>query len=173
MIEIRKIQANEAVELQNIAKRTFKETFGSENSTENLEQYLENSFTLQKVESEINHPNSAFYFASEDKHIAAYLKINLENAQTEIRTKNTMELERIYVLKKYQGKGIGKLLLQKAIELAKQNKVNFLWLGVWEKNYSAISFYEKYGFVKFDQHIFTLGKEEQVDVMMKLEIGEM
>ncbi len=173
MIEIRKIQANEAVELQNIAKQTFKETFSSENSTENLEQYLENSFTLQKVESEINNPDSAFYFATEDKHITAYLKINLEDAQTEIRTKNTMELERIYVLKNHQGKGIGKLLLQKAIELAKQNKVNFLWLGVWEKNHSAISFYEKHGFVKFDQHIFTLGKEEQVDVMMKLEIGEL
>jgi ribosomal protein S18 acetylase RimI-like enzyme len=42
-----------------------------------------------------------------------------------------------------------------------------VWLGVWEKNLRAISFYEKNGFIAFDQHIFQLGDDRQTDIMMK------
>jgi hypothetical protein len=35
---------------------------------------------------------------------------------------------------------------------------------------SAINFYLKNGFVEFDKHVFKLGKDEQIDLMMKLEL---
>jgi ribosomal protein S18 acetylase RimI-like enzyme len=54
--------------------------------------------------------------------------------------------------------------------IAKQNKVAYIWLGVWEKNERAINFYKKNGFVTFDTHIFKLGNEAQTDYMMKLEV---
>ena len=99
-----------------------------------------------------------------------HLKINFGQSQTEIKDEDTLEIERIYVLEEFHGKKIGQILYEKAIELAKKNKVNYVWLGVWEQNPRAIRFYEKNGFMQFDKHIFKLGNDEQTDIMMKLEI---
>jgi ribosomal protein S18 acetylase RimI-like enzyme len=74
------------------------------------------------------------------------------------------------VLKEFQGKKVGQLLYEKAIQIAKQNNVLYVWLGVWEKNTKAISFYLKHGFMEFDKHIFRLGDDEQTDLMMKLQL---
>ena len=54
--------------------------------------------------------------------------------------------------------------------MAKDRKADYVWLGVWEDNPRAISFYRKNGFVEFDKHIFVLGDDEQTDILMKLEL---
>lgn len=38
------------------------------------------------------------------------------------------------------------------------------------KNPRAIRFYEKNGFTAFDKHIFKMGNDEKVDIMMKKEL---
>ena len=54
-----------------------------------------------------------------------------------------------------------------AISEAKKNVNEYVWLGVWEKNYSALSFYEKNGFKKSESHEFKLGDDIQIDWIMK------
>lgn len=83
-----------------------------------------------------------------------------------------LEIERIYVLSEYHGKRIGQLLYEKAMQIAKQSNADYIWLGVWEENPRAISFYKKNGFVEFDKHIFKLGDDEQTDIMMKLQLND-
>jgi ribosomal protein S18 acetylase RimI-like enzyme len=56
------------------------------------------------------------------------------------------------------------------MQIAKEVKAEYIWLGVWEENNKAIHFYTKNGFIPFDKHIFKLGDEEQTDIMMKLEL---
>jgi len=63
---------------------------------------------------------------------------------------------------------VGQVLYEKAIQLAKERKAPYVWLGVWEENPRAIQFYKKNGFVEFDKHLFVLGEDEQTDLMMKL-----
>ncbi|MFD2832491.1 GNAT family N-acetyltransferase [Christiangramia antarctica] len=75
------------------------------------------------------------------------------------------------MLKEFHGKKVGKMLYDKAIELAKEKNIDNVWLGVWEENLRAIRFYEKNGFVAFDKHIFKLGNDEQTDIMMKLKLN--
>ena len=58
--------------------------------------------------------------------------------------------------------------MQKAIKIAKESNLDYIWLGVWEHNFPAIKFYEKHGFKKFSTHIFKLGNDEQTDYLMKL-----
>lgn len=81
-----------------------------------------------------------------------------------------LEIERIYVLKEFQGIRVGKILFDKAIEVAKKKNSDYVWLGVWEENPKAIHFYKKNGFLEFDKHIFKLGNDEQTDIMMKLQL---
>jgi len=154
--------------LQRIGRETFAASFGAENSASDMQKYLDENFNTEKVKSELENPDAEFYFAETDQQIVGYLKINTGNAQTETSIENALEIERIYVLAPYQGQGVGRLLFDKALEIAKSKAVENLWLGVWEKNLKAIRFYEKNGFVAFDQHIFKLGDDKQTDIMMKL-----
>ncbi|MGU3375827.1 N-acetyltransferase family protein [Chryseobacterium sp. M5A1_1a] len=153
--------------LQNIGIQTFSETFAEDNSEEAIKKYLEESFTTDKVKSELANPDSFFYVAWEEDNPVGYLKVNSGNAQTELQDETSLEIERIYVKKSHHGKKVGQLLYNQAIETAKSLNKSFLWLGVWEQNERALNFYRKNGFVEFDKHIFILGDEEQTDLMMK------
>ncbi|MNE49015.1 Protease synthase and sporulation negative regulatory protein PAI 1 [compost metagenome] len=151
-----------------MGEKTFYETFSDQNTEEDMHNYLKENFSYEQIESEMKNGESKFYIAENNGEVAAYMKINFDKAQTEIGHKNTLEVQRIYALKEYQGKHIGKRLIEKAIELGKENNINYIWLGVWEHNLSAIKFYKKQGFEKFDTHVFRLGDDEQIDNLMKL-----
>ncbi len=159
-------------ELITIGKQTFYETFSSDNSEENMAEYLATAFSKERIKSELADPNTEFYFAELDNSIVGYLKINLGKSQTELKESHALEIERIYVLQEFQGRKVGQLLFNKAIDIAKGNpEIAYVWLGVWERNPKAIRFYEKNGFVPFDKHVFKLGDDEQTDIMMKMELG--
>lgn len=170
-IEIRRLIGEDARRLQQIGRITFEQTFSSSNSNENMEKYLKEGFSLSKLQGEIDDPNAEFYFAMQDNNIIGYLKLNIGQSQTEIKNENALEIERIYVLKEFHGQNIGQQLFEKAVERALSQKVDFIWLGVWEENRRAIQFYTKNGFIAFDKHIFRLGDEEQTDIMMKRKGG--
>ena len=59
-------------------------------------------------------------------------------------------------------------MLFKIIDIVKAKQVSFLWLGVWQKNNAAIRFYERLGFTKFSTHPYFIGKDKQIDWLMKL-----
>lgn len=166
-IIISKAKLADLNELLIVEEHTFCDTFAKENTEENMKIYLAEHFTFEKLSSEFNNPNSEFYIANLNDKIIGYLKINFEPAQTESVQNNTIEIERIYVLKEFQGHNVGKLLLTKTFSIAQQKKIDFVWLGVWEKNVKAISFYKKNGFTESGRHLFKLGTEEQTDIIMK------
>lgn len=167
---IRAININDLQPLQSISKQTFTETFASSNSKENMDKYLNESLSLEKLTEELKNPNSLFYFIEDNHTPIGYLKLNMGASQTELNDNTALEIERIYVTQAYQGKKVGQQLYEKAIQVAKEKGVEYIWLGVWEENHKAIQFYTKNGFTAFDKHIFTLGDEEQTDIMMKLPI---
>ncbi|MGV0924481.1 GNAT family N-acetyltransferase [Empedobacter tilapiae] len=169
-VEILKIKKDEILQLQEIGRRTFYETFSESNTEENMKDYLGKGFSIDKLTTELNDIKAEFYFAKIDQEIIGYLKLNFGESQTEIKDDKALEIERIYVLKEFHGKKVGQILYNKAIEIAKQKNADYVWLGVWEENQRAINFYKKNGFVEFDKHIFKLGNDEQTDIMMKLKL---
>lgn len=170
-LEIIKVKLADIADLQAISRQTFFETFSDHNSADDMQKYLDNNLSADKLKNELADKNSEFYFARLDNKIIGYLKINLGQAQTELKDKSSLEIERIYVLKDFHGKKVGQVLYDKAIDIARQTKADYVWLGVWEENPRAIKFYEKNGFVAFDKHIFKLGNDEQTDIMMRLKIS--
>jgi ribosomal protein S18 acetylase RimI-like enzyme len=167
-IKIEQINHSHIAALQQIGRQTFSETFAESNTAENMAKYLEEAYSHEKLSAELNNLNSFFYFAMLGEKVIGYLKINMGGSQTELKDNDALEIERIYVLKDYHGKKVGQLLFDKAIAIAKQQHLAYVWLGVWEENKRALQFYTKNGFVEFDQHVFVLGDEAQTDIMMKL-----
>ncbi len=169
-IEIKKATLSELEIIRKISTETFTETFSGVNTAANMANYIQENFNAEKLTSEINNPNSAFYSATLENENIGYMKLNFGDAQTEKQEENNLEIHRIYVLQAFHGKKVGQLLLDKVLKIAKEMAVNSVWLGVWEENHRAIQFYSKNGFVKFDQHIFILGDDVQTDLLMQLKI---
>ncbi|WP_025731655.1 GNAT family N-acetyltransferase [Heyndrickxia ginsengihumi] len=152
--------------LQEISYETFNETFGHQNSLENMNAYLEKAFNLQQLEKELSNRSSQFFFIYFHHEVAGYLKVNTGDAQSEEMGDESLEIERIYIKNKFQKQGLGKYLINKAIEIAMEWNKKKIWLGVWEKNENAIAFYKKIGFVQTGAHSFYMGDEEQTDFIM-------
>lgn len=169
-LQFHAVTLNDLSVLRDLSVKTFSEKFEKDNLEQNLDQYLKTAFNKTKLKEELSDENVKFYFAKSNDEVLGYLKLNKDNSQNELTSYNSVELERIYVLKAFQGQKIGQRLLDFAIKYAKDLKAEFIWLGVWEHNSDAIRFYTKNGFKQFDSHFFWLGNDKQTDIMMKLEL---
>ncbi|WP_173918634.1 GNAT family N-acetyltransferase [Halobacillus sp. Marseille-Q1614] len=165
-IHIKKCTLEDLHTLQEMSYETFKETFKHQNTAENMIAYLEKSFNLHQVEKELSTHSSQFFFVYFNHEAAGYLKVNTDDAQTEKMGDEALEIERIYIINKFQKHGLGKYLLNKAMEIAAERNKKKVWLGVWEENENAIAFYKKMGFVQTGKHSFYMGDEEQTDLIM-------
>lgn len=166
-MEVYQVQKSDLLALQEISRQTFFDTFAEVNTKEDMLQYLEVNLSLNQLAEELNNPSTSFYFAKSNNEILAYLKLNEAKAQTEKREVPSMEIERIYVRKEYQNRGVGQYLLDYSLQITKYKQLKLIWLGVWEHNVSAIRFYERNHFQFFGKHSFMLGGDEQTDLLME------
>ena len=169
-IHLQKITKNNVQDLQEVSIQTFTETFKDNNSEKSLNDYLITAYELTKLEKELENPHSEFYFAYFNNELAGYLKININDAQSEKMGENALEVERIYIKKSFKRRGIGRHLIETAEQLAKKYQKNLMWLGVWEYNPKAIAFYETLGFKVIGAHSFFMGEEEQTDLIMSKQL---
>ncbi|HGH7991141.1 TPA: GNAT family N-acetyltransferase [Streptococcus agalactiae] len=143
-ITFKKVGLDNVNILQNLAIETFRQTFSHDNSAE-----------------------SDTYFVYLDTDLVGYLKVNWGSQQTEKDLDKAFEIQRIYLLDAYQGKGIGKATFEFALDLAYKSGLDWAWLGVWEFNHKAQAFYAKYGFEKFSEHQFSVGDKVDTDWLLR------
>lgn len=149
--------------LQAVCKQTFTETFGDDNSAADLEHYFEKAYAPDVLKAELDSDESRTYFYNIRGNIAGYLKVNWGAAQTESDYPDALEIQRIYVTKRFQHLHIGGRLMKKALSIAQDLGKNQVWLGVWENNDNAQGFYQHYGFQRVGEHTFTVGNDDQTD----------
>ena len=73
------------------------------------------------------------------------------------------ELHRLYVETALQGRGIGRALLEAALEHPRLAGAERVVLQVWEQNERAVRLYESAGFRRAGTRSFTIGSGEQVE----------
>lgn len=153
-----------------IGAKTFIETYGNQNTPENLQSYLDEKFNEKQISDELSTPNTLFLLVELDNEIIGYSKMRVNLVENQ--DPKALEIERIYITKQYHGQKLGAFLMQGCIDTAIRNNYTSLWLGVWEHNPKAIAFYQKWGFEVFGTHIFQLGDDAQTDFLMKKTLSE-
>jgi len=164
---IREATTKDARLIADISHQTFFETFAAYNRKEDMDKFLKQQFTKGKLIMEVGARENTFLLAYNGNDIAGYVKIRDERVPLSMGKVNALEVARLYAMSNQIGKGVGSRLMQACIDIAKQRKKEWLWLGVWEKNQRAIDFYTKWGFEKFDETDFLLGDDMQRDWLMK------
>lgn len=164
---MKELEVSDVNELQKICVDTFYDAFAPHNTAENISDYLNRKYNLEQLISELKNRNTYFYSISDNEHgILGYLKLNVGDAQTQNDFNNALEIESIYIRNAFQRQGIGEVLYDvansKAIQLGKKQ----IWLGIWEYNREAITFYQHRGFEFSGSRTFTLGDAIQIDLLM-------
>ncbi len=168
--ELRKATLSDLPELLALARTSFLQAFTAGNKPENVQAYLAEAFTEDKLTKEMQEPASTFILANLGGKLVGYTKLNLAAAQADVQDPRSVEVARLYTLEEVWGKGMGQLLLDAGINFARQEGKTWLWLGVWEHNARAIRFYEKNGLRIFGSHPFPFGDEIQNDWLMRVEL---
>ena len=111
-------------------------------------------------------PGNYFFIAESAGIPVGYSKIRESLQSKDLPQADAIEIARIYAVKDVIGKGVGRMLMQEAIDYAIHLKKKIIWLGVWEKNPRAIRFYGKCGFREVGDQTFLLGSDPQRDLVM-------
>jgi diamine N-acetyltransferase len=158
--------------VREVAIQSFSDAFADSNTAENMEAFLQDTYSLGKMQNEFYEPNSVLYLACNDnKDIVGFLRLRKNDEAADKLGYNAIELQRLYIHPDCKGMGVGKKLVEVAFTYSKQNKFDWIWLGVWEKNFNAQKVYAKWGFEKFGEHVFQMGADAQTDWLMKKDLG--
>jgi GNAT superfamily N-acetyltransferase len=162
-IEIRAAALEDAALLAELGARTFTEGFPSTNPTD-LELHIASEYSVEAIEADF--VAGRFVIASAGGEDAGYAFLRADEAHEAVLATDPIELNRIYVLQKWVGRGIGDALMERCLADARGAGCDVIWLGTWDQNARAIRFYEKWGFEKVGTQNFLLGTDLQSDIVM-------
>ena len=149
---------------------TFYEAYFEQDDSDDLANYVMESFDPNKIEAELNDKNSTFFIAELNGKAVGYAKLRENSKVGCMKEENAIELQRIYILERAKGKGVGGELLNRSVETVRAKGYETIWLSVWVENPSAVKFYEKLGFVKIGEMRFPYGKTVGTNHVMKLKL---
>jgi len=170
VVEFKRATISDVQILTDLGCRTFIETFSKDNSKEDMDLYVAETFNSKKQLSEIQDPKRYIEIACTKNEASGFLHLFDGPVDVAVTGNKPIEILRLYVDSKWHGKGIGPALMDRSLQIAKDQGFQTIWLGVWELNLRAQAFYKKYGFQVVGQHIFKLGNDEQIDLIMAREI---
>lgn len=170
MITVRHATTHDAELIADMSRQTFYDSFAQDNTKEDMDKFMNEQFTKDSLIKEVGAEQNIFLLAYEGEVPVGYVRMRENNIPPELDTDRAVELARIYAVQSAIGKGVGRVLMQKTIDTAREKNYHTIWLGVWEHNQRAIDFYTRWGFEKFADHDFILGNDVQKDWLMKRNI---
>src|SRR4051812_42427046 len=146
-VSIRRGTPSDARPLAEFAARTFSETFAEENRPEDMVLHVSTAYGVPQQEAELADPEMTTLLAEVDAQLAGYAQLRPNAGPDCVPKIMPLELLRFYVAAPWQGQGVAHALMQRVLTEARARGAQTLWLGVWERNERAKSFYRKSGFV--------------------------
>lgn len=151
MITISKATVEDITNIQEIAHKTWPVAYGQILSTAQVDYMLEMIYSTETLNDNMTNKGHLFLLAKEGADCLGFA-----SCEHHYLEKNTTRLHKLYLLPEAQGKGIGKLLLDKVVFLAKENHSDRISLNVNKFN-KAFSFYKKTGFEIVAEEILEIG----------------
>ena len=136
--------------VRNILLSTWLDTYSAIVPSDELKKFLNLTCNNEKLTEAFNNNNTKGFIAEADGKPVAWLRTNIDQKE------NKFFVNQIYVLREYQGKGIGKKLIWIAEEEALKNNFDKIWLGVMSDNIPSVEWYKRLGFIFVEELPFTM-----------------
>jgi diamine N-acetyltransferase len=157
--------------LATLGRQAFLDAFAAYSKESDMNDYLNQAFHPELIRSQLADYRVTYFIAYVNHEPAGYAKLKRNSTVPELEGKNVIQLERIYALGRFLNRGVGKILMENCMRVARDENFQAIWLGVWQKNARAIQFYEKWGFKKIGFKQFVIGGEVNDDFVMALELS--
>ena len=162
MMDLKKADLSDVALIERLGKTSYQEHFGHLWSIRGLENYLNSHFSEQALIAQLKTPYIRYYIPYYNQSPAGILKVKFHREIPAPPMDFGLELEKIYLLDEFTGKGIGNFIMENAKGIAAQNGESFLWLDVLKTNHRARKMYETQGFeivneIKFSTDIQEIG----------------
>jgi ribosomal protein S18 acetylase RimI-like enzyme len=150
----------------------FSATFGHTVTQEQLDSYLNESYSIEAMVRDIEDAQKDLIVAtSADGTVQGFALLTRGSSEPCVEhVQDKAELQRIYVDAKAHGLGIGKKLIIRLEDIAREQGFKYMWLGVWEENHKARSVYERQGYRRVGEHDFDVGGDIQTDHILLKEL---
>ncbi len=171
-IDIRPATIHDAKALTDFAYTTFWDAFHEhpKNAPDDLAAYMAQAFSLEQTKAELADDSNTFLIAEIEGEPAGYAKLTIGAIEEGINADRPIELNRLYSHQDFIGKGVGQALMDECFVRGRAEGCDVMWLGVWEYNPRAQRFYEKNGFRIVGKHVFQLGSDPQIDLLMQRDL---
>ena len=166
MPTFRRAENRDAAGLSELAERTFRDTFGLMNTTENMCLHCEAHYNEAIQAQEICDPSISTLICEHENHFIGFVQVRWGSAPNFLTSTRPAEIQRLYVDQQWHGSGVAHNLMTEALNLVESGGADQVWLGVWEHNPRAVAFYKKFGFSEIGEHVFPLGNDPQRDIVM-------
>jgi len=166
LLTIRKANQSDAKQLSQLAETTFRDAFSTANSAEDIALHCRSNYSESIQAVEIANPSMSTLLSEDEDRLVGFAQLRWGATPECVLAKAPGEIQRLYVVSDWHGKGVAQDLMSACIEEMKCRGSDVVWLGVWERNLRAISYYKKFGFVDVGDHVFLLGRDPQRDIVM-------
>ena len=163
---IRPASLSDAPALSELAKRTWSDAFGGSVSPDDEAVELENTRSEPYFIDALR--ETTILVAEGDGALLGYVQFgDVDIPEVEARP-GDQGLHRIYVETALQGRGLGRRLLNAALQHPRLADASRIYLTVWEKNERAFRLYESFGFRTVGTTTFTIGSGEVAEDLVML-----
>lgn len=156
MITFKKAGEKDISLIRTLAEQSWKNAYLDIISLEQVEYMLQKMYSAEEIFSHLKNPTYHYFIIEEDSVPAGF--IGFENHYEE----HTTKLHRIYLLKEFKGKGLGKFALQFLKEKVNETSDDRIILNV-NKNNAAQKMYESQGFKVYEEGVFDIGNGYVMD----------
>jgi ribosomal protein S18 acetylase RimI-like enzyme len=171
MIDYRPATAQDMSALSELGRTSFVDAFGHLYSAQNLNRFLEETYSLPVIERELANPLRLFRIAEQGGDMLGYCKLGLDvTLDHNPGGRRVMELKQLYLRGVQTGSGIGANLMGWALDEAKARRFDDIILSVWSQNHRAQRFYSRYGFEKIGDTIFMVGDHRDEEYLLGLRL---
>ncbi|WP_334164670.1 GNAT family N-acetyltransferase [Phenylobacterium sp.] len=154
---IRRAGPDDAEALAGIGALTFTETFGHLYPPEDLAQFLEEAYGLERTRGTLADPAKAAWLVEAGGEVVGYAEAGPCGLPHPEVTPSCGELKRLYLLKTWQNGGLGRRLFGETMAWLLRAGPRDVWIGVWSENHGAQRFYGRHGFTQVGEYGFPVG----------------
>ena len=162
---IREARPKDAELLVELGKRAFREAFDTQTSPEDMAAYLDTSFSLDDIKTQLNNKDSLYLVVDLQTEPVGYAYLFPTQPHASIKDPMAIQLIRFYLLKKCYGLGVGNTLMQSCLAESRARGYGTVWLSSWELNGRANAFYKKWHFKIVGRQKFVVGSDVQNDLI--------
>ena len=167
-IEIRAGTEADIEALAETGRRLFTAAYGNIAGADDLASHVDDYFSAAAVASELRREGVRYDLAMDGDDIVGFLKTLRSAIPDQVPLSHGIEVQQLYVSPEQQRKGIGRMLSDCAVSVAREQGADGLWLSVWQEANWAIDFYRGYGYRTVGTADFWLGRSHFTDFLMCL-----